>query len=474
MIFNSFQFLWLFPCIFALYYGASALCGQRLHGRIANLLLLVISYGVYMQWNVGYSMVLMWVTAATYVGARLFDAFPRLRRVWVLWVFLVLGLAPLLVFKYYDFMAGSLNSLLPPSSNLPGLNWAIPLGLSFYTFQAIGYLCDVYKQRVEAERNVWDYALFVAFFPQILCGPISRADELLPQIKQTRAFDYAQAVSGLRFLLWGMFLKVVIADRLGIYVDSVYGNLFFQSGLTCLLAMVMYSFQIYCDFAGYSLMAVGVGCLMGFNLVQNFRRPYLAVSVTDFWRRWHISLTRWLTTHVYIALGGNRCSQGRQYFNIMITFLVSGFWHGAAWTFVGWGLLHGIFQIAEKALGWQKADANGSRVVRMLRMVGTFLLVSVAWVLFRAPCFDDAYLFLSKIFLMSGSGIFLPSNSVMGFILISMFILGVKEIGEEYYPQFSLMAHPQRAVRWGTYIVLCTLILLLGVFDAGQFIYVQF
>lgn len=218
--------------------------------------------------------------------------------------------------------------------NLSGLNWAIPIGISFFSFQAIGYLVDVYKQRVPMERNFIDYALFVSFFPQIMSGPISRASDLLPQIKNKRTFNEAKAVQGLKWLLWGMFLKTVMADRLGLYVDSVYNNFQYQSGFSCLVASFMYTMQIYGDFAGYSLMAIGVGRLLGFDLVNNFNHPYFATSITEFWKRWHISLTRWLTTYIYIGLGGNRCSKIRQYWNIMITFLVSGVWHGANWTFI--------------------------------------------------------------------------------------------------------------------------------------------
>ncbi len=193
--------------------------------------------------------------------------------------------------------------------------------------------------------------LFVCFFPQILSGPISTGKDLLPQIRSERKFEYLKAVQGLRWLLWGMFLKVVVADRLAIYVNNVLDNYQSNSGVSCLMANIFYTFQIYGDFAGYSLMAIGVARLMGFDLVNNFKRPYFAASITEFWKRWHISLTRWLTTHVYITLGGNRCSKVKQYWNIMATFLVSGIWHGANWTFIVWGVLHGIFQIIEKALG---------------------------------------------------------------------------------------------------------------------------
>ena len=219
-------------------------------------------------------------------------------------------------------------------------------------------------------------------------GPISKADELLPQIKKEHKFDYNQGVQGLKYLLWGMFLKLVLADRLGLYVDKVAADYMMYNGGTCMLAAVFYSLQIYGDFAGYSLMAIGVAKTLGFDLINNFKRPYFAISITDFWKRWHISLTRWLTQQVYIPLGGSRCGKIKNYWNILVTFLVSGIWHGANWTFIVWGLIHGFVQIVEKALGLNKKDSKG--FVRLVRIVVTFSLVTVAWVFFRMPTLGDA------------------------------------------------------------------------------------
>lgn len=347
MIFNSFQFLWLFPIVFICYYAISYLFQKKSLGKGSNYLLLLLSYGLYMQFVPWCTLVLLWVTLVTYSIALFMSKNVLYKRI-ICWSGVILGILPLVIFKYYNFFADNINELLA-SNQLPGLNWAIPIGISFFSFQAIGYLADVYKGRISAEKNFWDYALFVSFFPQIMSGPISKASELLPQIKSQRVFDYSKAIQGLKLLLWGMFLKTVMADRLGLYVDSVYGNYQYQSGLSCLVASFMYTMQIYGDFAGYSLMAIGVGKLMGFDLINNFKRPYFASSITEFWKRWHISLTRWLTTHVYIGLGGNRCSKLRQYWNIIITFLVSGIWHGANWSFILWGVMHGLLQCIEKA-----------------------------------------------------------------------------------------------------------------------------
>ena len=347
-----------------------------------------------------------------------------------------------------------------------------PLGISFYTFQAVGYLLDVYNNRIKAERNWWNYMLFVCFFPQILSGPISTGKDLLPQIRSERKFDYLKAVQGLRWLLWGMFLKVVVADRLAIYVNNVLDNYQSNSGVSCLIANILYTFQIYGDFAGYSLMAIGVARLMGFDLVNNFNRPYFAASITEFWRRWHISLTRWLTTHVYITLGGNRCSKVKQYWNIMATFLVSGIWHGANWTFIVWGVLHGIFQIVEKALGIQKTEGCG-KIVKSVRIVITFMLVNFAWLIFRMPTLQDAFNCFIHMFTQKGS-LYLPQLDETVFILLVLAILILKEGLQEFMSSIYSKLLSNNIIRWSCYTMVFLMIIILGVFNSSSFIYLQF
>lgn len=358
--------------------------------------------------------------------------------------------------------------------NLPGLNWAIPVGISFFTFQALGYLWDVYYGRIKAEHNWWDYMLFVSFFPQIASGPISKAADLLPQIKAQRTFDYDKAVQGLKWLLWGMFLKVVLADRLGLYVDSVYNNYTYQSGLSCLTASILYSFQIYGDFAGYSLMAIGTGRLLGFDLINNFNRPYLSVSVTEFWRRWHISLSIWLKDYIYIPLGGSRCSKLRNYWNILITFLVSGIWHGANWTFIAWGMLHGIFQIIEKALNLQKSTAKGG--IKIFRIFITFCLVNFAWIFFRMPSFKDGIQVIIKIFKdFHINQLFIPEKDICLYILIGLVCVITKDYFEEFYPKIKLpFNHSSIIIRYLSYTITIIAILAIGVLDSSTFIYFQF
>ena len=434
-----------------------------------------------MNWKPAFAIVLLGVTIITYFGGQILERKDEserntVKRKRLVWLYALLGLLPLLVFKYYNFLNDSLTeglAALGLKFSMPGLNWAVPVGISFFTFQAVGYMLDVYHGRVKAEKNLLDYVLFVSFFPQVTSGPISTAEELMPQIKITHKFDYEQGKQGLKYLLWGMFIKLVIADRLGLFVDTVYANYIHYNGATCFVASVFYTLQIYCDFAGYSLMAIGIARTLGFNLIDNFRRPYLAVSITDFWKRWHISLTRWLTRQVYIPLGGSRCSKQRTYWNIFVTFLVSGIWHGANWTFIVWGCMHGILQIIEKALGWQKYEGK-NRAVRTLRIVITFVLVNFAWVFFRMPNIDDAFSMIGQMFANFGS----PSISDMGgaskiIVALAFTIFVFKEFREEYFPtKFSFIE--SNPLKWVVYVSLFCMILLFGILDGGQFIYVSF
>ena len=475
MTFNSFSFWLVFPLIFGIYWLIPAKWNQW-----RKVFLIVVSYLLYMNWKPTFALVLLAITLVTYGGGYVLDKqvvngeeLRVKRRKRLIWLFAVLSLLPLLVFKYYNFVNESVWSLLSSLGlryELHGLNWAIPVGISFFTFQAVGYLFDVYYQRIKAEKSIVDYTLFVCFFPQIFSGPISKANELLPQIKEEHKFNYQQGVQGLKFLLWGMFLKLVLADRLGLYVDKVAASYEMYSGGTCVLSAIFYSLQIYGDFAGYSLMAIGVAKTLGFNLINNFNRPYFSVSITDFWRRWHISLSRWLKDYVYIPMGGSRCSKLRNYWNIFVTFLVSGIWHGANWTFIVWGLIHGFAQIIEKALGWNNKESRG--FVKLLRILGTFVLVTVAWIFFRMPTLSDAVLFIKHGVTDFGSPEVL---SITNFVIYLMAIALVlfKETREEFFPT-KLRFLNNRYVRRAEYVVVFSLILLCGALDSGSFIYGSF
>lgn len=472
MPFNSFNFWLVFPFIFGLYWLIPAKYNQA-----RKVFLILVSYLLYMNWKPAFAIVLLGVTLITFWGGYLLDDQPdSKKRKRLVWLFAVLALLPLLVFKYYNFLNESLTNGLAAirlKFSMPGLNWAVPVGISFFTFQSVGYMLDVYHGKTKAEKSIIDYILFVSFFPQVTSGPISTANELLPQIKATHKFNYEQGKQGLKFLLWGMFIKLVIADRLGLFVDTVYAHYIHYNGTTCFIASVFYTLQIYCDFAGYSLMAIGIARTLGFNLPDNFRRPYFAISITDFWKRWHITLTRWLTQHIYIPLGGNRCSKARNYWNIFVTFLVSGIWHGANWTFIVWGCMHGVLQIIEKALGLQKYEGK-NWAVKVVRIVITFLLVNFAWIFFRMPNITSAGAVVWKILTDFGtpdlSGLEVFSKLIL---FMGLSILVFKDVKDEFLPNKLTFLH-KGFFRWSIYIMLFAMILALGVLDSGQFIYVNF
>lgn len=477
MLFNSFEFLWIFPVIFCVYYLVT--CRSQLmykYPKLGNYLLIVISYGLYIKWKPVYVLILLGVTAITYLMALKIEKDQAYgKKKYLIYSGIFLAVFPLLLFKYYNFLNDQFSEILGVfgiQTGLPGLNWVMPLGISFFTFQAIGYLLDVYMQRIKPEYNWWNYMLFVSFFPQIASGPISKASDLLPQIKSVRTFQYEQAVQGLRCVLWGMFMKVVLADRIGVTIDSFNGRLVTESGLMNLLVALLYSFQIYGDFAGYSYMAIGVGKLLGFELINNFNRPYFSQSITEFWRRWHISLSIWLKDYIYIPLGGNKCSKSRNYLNIFITFLISGLWHGANWNFVAWGGMHGIFQVFEKILGLNKKINKG--LLKSLRILITFIIVSIAWIFFRQPTFSSAWNQIMRIFMNHDLTLHFTTESLI-FMVFSLLVVIIKEIVDEWQlRKIDLFHSSYKIIRWATYMFLLISILLCGVFDASQFIYINF
>ena len=471
MIFNSFNFIVLFPLIFFLYYAISAK-----YGKIRNVYLLFVSYLLYLQWKPIYALILGGVTVVTYVSAILVENTRHSKLIMTLGMFLTL--LPLLLFKYFNFINDSIREILSVIGldfHLQGLNWAIPVGISFFTFQALGYLWDVYYKRQVAEHDFLIYALFISFFPCILSGPINKAMQVIPQLKCLRPyFDYEKAVEGLKMLLWGMFMKVVVADRVSLYVDTVLSNYMYYTGTSCLVASFLYTIQIYADFAGYSLMAIGIGKVLGFELTENFRRPYFAVSVTDFWRRWHISLSTWLKDYVYIPMGGSRCSKLRNYWNIFMTFLISGIWHGANWTFIVWGCIHGICQIVEKMLGLQKCGYGW--LGKTIKISMTFLIVNFAWIFFRMPTLTGAFGVISRIFNPNlPFAIYIDLIPNLPFTILGVCMLFLKDIRDEYMPtKFQLMNNRSLSIRWLSYIFIIVLIMITGVFGADQFIYANF
>jgi D-alanyl-lipoteichoic acid acyltransferase DltB (MBOAT superfamily) len=397
---------------------------------------------------------------------------------------LIICFGILFVFKYENFVTSSINDLftaLHIRMQIPFLKVLLPVGISFYTFQAAGYVVDVYKRNIEPEKNFLTYALFVSFFPQLVAGPIERARNLLPQLHSVHKFSTDNVTQGLRLILWGYFMKVVIADRLSVYVDAVYNNVPYHNGTTLLLATFFFTFQIYCDFGGYSNIAIGCAKIMGFELMTNFKRPYLAASVADFWRRWHISLSTWFKDYLYIPLGGNRCGKGRNYYNLLVTFVVSGIWHGANWTFIVWGALNGIFQIIGKiASGFNNKALSFLRILKypkfihLIHVLITFGLVSMMWVFFRANNITDAFSIFDKILFRQGS---LFTNNIDSIVygLLFIFVLIISDIFQERNnSKHILLENSRMLVRYFSYIAIIIIILAFGVFDSSQFIYFQF
>ena len=469
MIYNSFNFIVIFPLIFLLYYAIPAK-----YQKVRNLFLLLASYCLYVSWKPICVLILLGVTAISYCFAFLINYYQEKAKS-ILSIGIILSILPLLAFKYLNFINEAIYHVLSSQGicvQLIGLNWAIPIGISFFTFQALSYLWDVYYNKIEPERNFLYYALYLSFFPSILSGPINRASLIIPQLKNIRPyFDYFKAVEGLKMILWGMFMKVVVADRAGQYVDMVFPSFESYSGLTCFVASIVYTIQIYADFAGYSLMAIGVGKMLGFELTENFRRPYFADSVTDFWRRWHISLSSWLKDYIYIPMGGSHCSKLKNYFNIFITFLVSGIWHGANWTFIIWGIIHGTLQIIERMIGQSKQ--NYGYLGKSIKIAITFLLVNFAWIFFRMPTLSDACRMIGRIFDMSQPFHLeeRPHTAALAFILMLL----LKDLIDEFFPKHrSLFNSRYLIVRWCTYISIFVLIILEGVLGEQNFIYQGF
>lgn len=434
--------------------------------------MLSASYYFYMNWEAVYALLLFSNTLITYLSALGITKYPKHKKTCLI-ASLFLNLGILFFFKYYNFAAENLTLLfsqLGMSLQMPNFNFLLPVGSSFYIFQALGYSIDVYRGKTVAEKDFFTYALFVSFFPQLVAGPIERSTNLLPQFKEQHSFSYENVMLGIRLMLWGYFLKLVLADRCALYVDPVFNNVSYHNGGSFLLASLFFPFQIYGDFAGYSLTAIGAAKIMGFNLMENFRRPYFATTVTDFWHRWHISLSTWFKDYVYIPLGGNRVSTARCHFNIMTTFIVSGIWHGANWTFIIWGTIHGVLQCIEKWLGWSKAQWNISG--KAIHWALTFCVVCLAWIFFRANTLADAFQIIKGIFTNFG----VPYMRVADFLAIALAlsVMFTKELIDEYNLKIRISDSPVWLVRHLYITIMIAFIILMGVLNGDQFIYFQF
>lgn len=400
-----------------------------------------------------------------------------LKKYW-LWGSIVMTCLVLFVFKYFNFFVGNVNELahfLGWNYSLHALSLILPIGLSFHTFQSLSYVIEVYRGNQQAERHFGIYCLYVMYYPQLVAGPIERPQNLLHQFRRINDFRYANFYRGIRYIIFGLFMKLVVADRLSIYVDAVYNNAFHHSGPTLALATIFFSFQIYCDFAGYSAIAIGASRVMGIKLMTNFRRPYLSRSISEFWRRWHISLSTWFKDYLYISLGGSRRGKFRTNVNLMITFIVSGLWHGANWTYVIWGMLNGLYLVFENTF-WNRRQNTG-RKRSGLRFIGTlyvFVLISLAWIFFRSDNIATAWKIVESIARFSGR-LFVPDNAeVLIYCLIATGLLIAYEIGFEHvYLRRRIRISPVGVSNFAM-LAMIVLILLIGVFDGSQFIYFQF
>lgn len=397
MLFNSLAFLLFFPIVCIIYF----LLGRN---KYRNPFLLLASYYFYMNWKPVYAVLILTSTVLTYACGLLVErcAEDKRKKKSFLVTSLLINFGILFIFKYFNFINESVFSLLSSF----GLRWAVPnldvllpVGISFYTFQAVGYSIDVYRGTIKAERSFITYALFVSFFPQLVAGPIERAKNLLPQFHEEHHFDIDDVTEGVKQMIWGFFMKLCVADVISEYVDAVYNNVANHSAPSMMLATVLFAFQIYCDFAGYSNIAIGAARVMGFRLMENFKQPYWASSIKEFWKRWHISLSTWFMDYVYIPLGGNRVKYYRHLLNLMITFLISGLWHGANWTFVLWGALHGFFIVIENIFKRFVGDFKSkSLFLKGLCTMFCFVLVCFAWIFFRANNISDAFVIVDRFF----------------------------------------------------------------------------
>lgn len=486
MLFNSFRFAFFFPALAAVYF----LSPQAARGVV----LIAAGYYCCMAAHPAFGLALLFATLVNYAAARALAATtrPALRRL-ELGLAIALGLSQLFAFKYYGFFLGALESALESlgiALDWPVLHPWVPIGLSFYTLVTLGYTLDVYAGRQSAERRLDRFAAFAGFFPLLAAGPIERGSRLLPQFSEYHAFEYDRVTQGLKLMTWGLFKKVVMADRLAVMVDSAYSDPSARPGPAMALALLFYTYQIYCDFSGYTDMAIGAAQVLGFRVMPNFDRPYAAASVSEFWRRWHISLSTWFRDYLYIPLGGNRTSTLRWTLIIFLVFAASGLWHGARWTFVVWGLLHAGFLAVQRLSApirsrWAGGLWPGPRIRHAASVAVTFLCVALAWVVFRAESLAQA----GAVYRALGTGwanaenwaVFRHAPNLfgvppwvcalaLGFILF----LEIAQAAQTRCPWPERLSRQPRAIRWAIYSAGLWTIFVLGSFTQKEFIYVVF
>ncbi len=502
MLFNSAEFLIFFPIAAGIYW--------LIPHRVKYLWLLACSYYFYMCWNPKYIILILYMTLVTYIGGLIVgkenecvehdQEYVRFRKKVVVIVCILLNLIILISFKYLGFVFRNIQAVLDflrIKVSIPQCDVLLPVGISFYTFQTLGYIIDVYKGKIQSEKNFARYALFVSFFPQLVAGPIERAGDLLSQLYEHHTFQFEKVKKGFMLMLWGFFLKLVIADRIAVFVDAIY-DAFFNGknagGYYLIVASVLFAVQIYCDFAGYSTIAIGAAMMMGFRLTDNFFCPYMARSVAEFWHRWHITLSGWFRDYVYIPLGGNRRGVMRTAYNLMITFLLSGLWHGASWTYVIWGGLNGLYQIVgkflkpyrERVIKWSGINKR-SFSHKVLQVGTTFVLIDFSWIFFRAESINAAFAVIKSI-LSADNFYVLVDDSLFDFgldwknfmvLIFAILVLLVADYCK--YKNFCIRDAVCRQDLWFQWIFVMIgifSILIFGMwgaqYDANAFIYFQF
>jgi len=475
MLFNSTVFAFFFVAVFFAYWALPS-------RRAQNFLLLVASYVFYGWWDHRFLALIAISSICDYVVGQALERerAPLRRKCWLL-LSLVVNLGVLGFFKYYDFFVSSLGEGLQRLDihvHLRTLNVILPVGISFYTFQTMSYTIDIYRRQLRPVRDPIAFFAFVSFFPQLVAGPIERASNLLPQFSAPRQFSTTAARDGIRQMLWGFFKKLVVADNIALFVDQVYANSDQSDGLTLLIGTFLFAIQIYCDFSGYSDIAIGAARLLGFELCRNFAFPYFSRSIGEFWRRWHISLSTWFRDYVYIPLGGSRAKKRRHIVNVVVTFGLSGLWHGANWTFLVWGLLHAAYYIPSILRPHRAREADVVAEGRLLpsgrdalRMLTTFTLVLLAWVFFRADSVSHACEILATMFTQPYAGLGYRRFAVP--LLLCAGLLAAEWINRERQHTLSIARLPP-VVRWGAYYAALTLIIYKGNTGHVPFIYFQF
>ena len=488
MIFNSFTFFYFFLIFYSIYW---LILNNNL--KLQNLFLLVSSYIFYGFWNYKFLLLIMISTIVDYyAGIYIYNSKTKKKKLGLL-ISIIVNIGILAVFKYYNFFIDSLNQLIhflfKTEINSWTLNIILPVGISFYTFQTISYSIDIYNNKLKPTRNFLSFATFVAFFPQLVAGPIERAKNLLPQILQKRTFSYNDSIVGLRLILWGLFKKIVIADGCAPIVDAIFADYQIMQGSTLFIGLILFSFQIYCDFSGYSDIAIGISKLLGINLKINFKMPYFSRNIGEFWKRWHISLSTWFRDYLYIPIGGSRGSVSFTLRNIFVIFLVSGFWHGANFTFIIWGLCHALLYVPFFLLGTNRKYISDvvaqntffPNITEFFQVIYTYFAVVLAWVFFRAESLSVAFEYLNQIFSLSLFNS--PINDLINFssgnnnkalaVILVLFVFAEWFMRKSVYPLTFNDSTIANKLSWVIYYLIIILILLYGG-SSQDFIYFQF